>query len=113
MQAKFEKKQKSEKSADIEMKDATAPGPSIQSLVDKAVAGRVKPLQAQVQKLSVKGGKTARKSQVDGKKKTSPSTSSGKSSSTGKKTPAKTNKPSVKGKGKGKGKAGTQLTTYS
>ncbi|OJT15927.1 hypothetical protein TRAPUB_13479, partial [Trametes pubescens] len=105
MQAKFEKKQKSEKSADIEMADATKAGPSIQSLVDKAVAGRVKPLQAQVQKLSVKGGKSARKPQAGGKKKTSPSASSSKSSVTGKKTPAKTNKPRVSGKGKGKGKA--------
>jgi len=40
--AKVEKKRELAKSADVEMADATKPGPSIQSLIDKAVSARLK-----------------------------------------------------------------------
>ncbi|KAH9846185.1 hypothetical protein C2E23DRAFT_907975 [Lenzites betulinus] len=112
LKQKIDKKKAVEKSADVEMADATKPGPSIQSLVDKAVAGRVKPLVTQVQKLSVKSGKTATKKPV-AKKATSSAAPPKKPSAGGpKKTVSKTTKPSGKG-GKGKGKAGTQLITCS
>ena len=37
--------------ADVEMADATRPGPSIQSLVDRAVSAKVKELEKKVDKV--------------------------------------------------------------
>ncbi|EIW53801.1 uncharacterized protein TRAVEDRAFT_52924 [Trametes versicolor FP-101664 SS1] len=106
MQAKIEKKKATEKSADVEMADATKPGPSIQSLVDKAVAGRVKPLEGKLNKLSVKGGKTLNKNLVAKKTIAQASTkkSTGPKPGPSKKT---TPKPSGGKDPKGKRKAGT------
>ncbi|EIW51326.1 uncharacterized protein TRAVEDRAFT_54659 [Trametes versicolor FP-101664 SS1] len=106
MQAKIEKKKATEKSADVEMADATKPGPSIQSLVDKAVAGRVKPLEGKLNKLSVKGGKTLNKNLVVRKTvaKASTKKSTGPKPGPSKKT---TPKPSGGKDPKGKRKAGT------
>ncbi|KAI0832943.1 hypothetical protein BC628DRAFT_1442814, partial [Trametes gibbosa] len=52
LSAKIEKKKAVAKTADVEMAEATKPGPSIQSLVDKSVQGRVKQLEAQIKKVS-------------------------------------------------------------
>ncbi|EJF55991.1 hypothetical protein DICSQDRAFT_175293 [Dichomitus squalens LYAD-421 SS1] len=115
LQKKIEKKKEIEKSADAEMIDATKPGPSTQSLVDKAVSGRVKSLEAQIKKasgpLSVTAAKKASKPKPDAKK---GKPSSAKSNAPAKKNTAKdsTKKnvgkksngagPSSKDKGKGK-----------
>ena len=53
IQTKIEKKKAVVKSADVDMADLTRPGPSIQSLVDKTVQGKVKSLTAQIQKARV------------------------------------------------------------
>ncbi|CDO77822.1 hypothetical protein BN946_scf184502.g1, partial [Trametes cinnabarina] len=109
MQIKIEKKKQVEKSADVEMADATQPGPSLQSLLDRTVKGQLKPLAAKLEKLSLKGEKkggkkktkvTAKKSSKP-EKKTSSASSKKKASSS---SPKKSNGP--KDKGKGKAKAG-------
>jgi len=46
MSKKISKKKDLAKSADVEMADATQPGPSMQSLIDKAVSARLKTLKA-------------------------------------------------------------------
>ncbi|KAH9889573.1 hypothetical protein C8Q73DRAFT_668006 [Cubamyces lactineus] len=120
MQAKIEKKKGVQKTADAMNVDddnaaakavgeAGKAGPSVQSLVDKAVAGKVKALQAQVQKLSL--GKTA--SKPGAKKSTSTpkakpgASSTTKTSSAKKVEKKKVDKPKKKSAGpdKGKGKA--------
>jgi len=45
------------KSADVEMADATQPGPSMQSLIDKAVSARLKTLSPSTSKVGSKGGR--------------------------------------------------------
>ncbi|KAI9061518.1 hypothetical protein FKP32DRAFT_1546210, partial [Trametes sanguinea] len=106
LRKKIEKKHEIAKSADVEMADLTKPGPSIQSTVDKAVAARIKPLTAQLAKLSVKGGNSAAKKLAA---KASKKADAKKSQKSKKASPAKAAKStkSDKGKGKGKAKAGT------
>ncbi|KAL7280255.1 hypothetical protein ACG7TL_006675 [Trametes sanguinea] len=48
MRIKIEKKKKVEADADVEMADLTKPGPSIQSLIDRAVNARIKSLEGKV-----------------------------------------------------------------
>ncbi|KAK6969070.1 hypothetical protein R3P38DRAFT_3348861 [Favolaschia claudopus] len=101
VELKFHKKKVLHQSADVEMADATQPGPSIQSLVDKAVSDRFKPWE---RKARAKYGKP------DGKKTSSPKPA--KPSNTGPRTQQRS-KPNPKGKNakaggnpqKGKGKA--------
>ncbi|KAJ2957975.1 hypothetical protein NUW54_g14564 [Trametes sanguinea] len=57
MQAKIEKKKSIEKDASDQMAVDPPSGPSLQALVDKAVGGKVKALEAKFSKLSVVSGK--------------------------------------------------------
>ncbi|KAJ2981081.1 hypothetical protein NUW54_g10920 [Trametes sanguinea] len=56
MQAKIEKKKSIEKDASDQMAVDPPSGPSLQALVDKAVGGKVKALEAKFSKLSVASG---------------------------------------------------------
>ncbi|KIM72424.1 hypothetical protein PILCRDRAFT_16150 [Piloderma croceum F 1598] len=106
--AKVKAKKQLHQAADAEMADATKPGPSIQSMIDKAVSARLK-------KSAPKGA--AKKNSKDGKKGKNKKTTSTPSSKkvlvppapylpkAGQKPPQATKmNPKSKGKGKGKGK---------
>ncbi|OSD02522.1 hypothetical protein PYCCODRAFT_1367182, partial [Trametes coccinea BRFM310] len=110
MQLKIEKKKQVEKSADVEMADATQPGPSLQSLLDRTVKGQLKPLAAKLEKLSLKGEKKSgnKKAKVTTKSSSKPEKKTSSSSSKKKASPSSAKKSNdQKGKGKGKAKAGT------
>ena len=54
MAAKITKKKDLAKSADVEMADATKPGPSMQSMIDKAVSARLKAVKPSSSKVSTR-----------------------------------------------------------
>ncbi|PIL34732.1 hypothetical protein GSI_03513 [Ganoderma sinense ZZ0214-1] len=102
LRTKIEKKKEIEKKADTQMEDATRPGPSIQSTIDKAVDGKLRALSDQVKKASRPLGLGAKTKKAKTQK--SKATGAGKASSSKATTPAKKSAAASSAKAAGKSK---------
>ncbi|SJL17881.1 uncharacterized protein ARMOST_21448 [Armillaria ostoyae] len=101
---KQERKRDLKKAADVEMADSSRPGPSIQSMVDRAVAAKLKTVEAKKGKKKDTKKKASTSTQVARRP---PKATKGAEQKKGKpkpKTKPKTTAKPDKGKGKAKGK---------